>query len=74
VRKHRLTALGLLLVAVTIAVALLVSGHPKTPFRANYNRVRGGMTPDEVHALLDMSLKGIAPQTFEILRAGLLKK
>ena len=29
---------------------------------------------DKVIMYMDMSLKGITPQTFEILRAGLLKK
>jgi hypothetical protein len=52
VRKWLLVALAVVLVAGVMVVALLVPSPPKTQFRVGYDRVRLGMTPDEVHAVM----------------------
>jgi hypothetical protein len=39
-------------VAVSVAVLLLLPSRPKMPFRADFDRVRVGMTAKEVHAVM----------------------
>ena len=50
-RKQLLVLDGVVLaVALLAAVADLLLGTPRTPYRTSCDRVRWGMTPEEVHA------------------------
>jgi hypothetical protein len=51
-RKRLLILDGVVLAVAVLAGVLLPPGRPKTQLRAQYDRVRRGMTPEEVHAIM----------------------
>jgi hypothetical protein len=53
-RKRLLVLAGLVLAAVAVSggVLLLLPGQSKVPFRAKFDQVWVGMTPEEVHAIM----------------------
>jgi hypothetical protein len=53
-RKRRLAILDGVVLLVTVAVGLpvLQLSTPKTPLRQKYDRIRVGMTAEEVHAIM----------------------
>src|SRR5437667_5724061 len=52
--KRRLILPGSLLLLMALSLAIPLPGRTKTPIEARYDRVRFGMTADEVTAIMDL--------------------